>query len=95
MALSNEQADLVVQVSIKEAGGFEGPHHGNTKLDTAGLKLADQRKQFRRRVAANTKQRFNHRIIQSAIPNNSDTTVSQARAAVRDNATPIDGDDDE
>jgi hypothetical protein len=92
MALSEDQADTVVQTSIREAGGFKGPHHGNTKLDTAGLKLSDQRKQFRRRVAANSKQKFNHRIAQNAVPNSPDTTVSQARTAVRENATPIDGD---
>ena len=85
MALTEDQADSIVQTSIPEAGGFQGPHHGNTQLDTAGLKLADQRKQFRRRVAANTKAQ-GHLIRLNDVPSSPTTTVSQARTAVKDKA---------
>ena len=87
MALTDEQADTVVQKSIPEAGGGNGPHGDGKTLDAAGLKTLDQRRDFRRRVSVNVED-FHHTMPPEQVPSDGGTTIAQARTAVRDKAQP-------
>ncbi len=88
MALTEEQANAVVQKSIEEAGGFEGPHHPRRTLNGAGLVEEPQRTRFRRRVSANTRDDFDHTIAPEDVPNGATTTVAVARDKVQQQARP-------
>jgi hypothetical protein len=86
MALTEEEADDVVQKSIPEAGGFEGPHHGRRTLNGAGLVEEPQRVRFRRRVTVNTREDFNHTIQPNELPGEASTTVAEARRVLQEKA---------
>jgi hypothetical protein len=88
MALTNDEANELVQVSIPEAGGFRGPHHPRRTLNGAGLVEEPQRTRFRRRVSANARSRFQHTIAPEKVPGDAGTTIASARDAVEQHASP-------
>lgn len=51
MALSQEQANKVVQGAIVQSGGFNIDHPGDSTLSHAGLKTKHQRESFQRKVS--------------------------------------------
>ena len=87
MALTEEQADSVVQNSVPQAGGGNGPHNDGKTLAEAGLKLLDQRRAFRRRCSINVEE-FDHTLGVNQVPFDASTTISQARKAVKDKSQP-------
>lgn len=88
MAMTEEQADEVVQKAIPEAGGFDGPHHPRRTLNGAGLVEEPQRTRFRRRVSFNAREDFDHTIRPNEVPGEAGTTVAEARKAVEEKARP-------
>ena len=88
MALTEDEANAIVQKSVPEAGGFEGPHHPRRTLNGAGLVEEPQRIRFRRRVAVNTRADFQHTIRPEDVPGEAGTTIAKARDAVQEKARP-------